>query len=107
MTPTSGMTGRSIRLTWVQPEDLVGHELRQAVFNSEVLAVRRGVLADQINFTNTVREQACGLDYDRFEASASKFTAILRDHAEGTGMVTSFSDFDVGEVASRGEHARC
>ncbi|WP_214416563.1 ADP-ribosylglycohydrolase family protein [Sphaerisporangium fuscum] len=24
------MTGRPIRLTWVQPEDLVGHELRQA-----------------------------------------------------------------------------
>ncbi|GAA3800099.1 ADP-ribosylglycohydrolase family protein [Sphaerisporangium flaviroseum] len=25
------MTGRLVRLTWVQPEDLVGHELRQAV----------------------------------------------------------------------------
>ncbi len=35
---------------------------------------------------------------DGFDGAATVFAPHLRDDAEGTGVVTAFGDFDVGEV---------
>ena len=82
------------------------HELRQAVFDAEILAVRRGVLADQIDLANALREQARRFHDHRLEAPAAELAAILRDHAERAGMVAALGDLDVGVMARGGQNAR-
>ncbi len=81
-------------------------QLRQAVFQSEILAVTGGVLADQVDLANTLRKQPRRFADHRFEPAAAKLSAILRDHAEGAGMIATLGDFDVCEMFRRRQHAR-
>ena len=83
-----------------------GEQLRQTVFEAEIFAVAGGVLADQIDLAHALREEARRFRNHRFEAAAAEFAAILRDHAEGAGMIAAFGDLDVREVARSGENAR-
>ena len=65
---------------------------------TQVFAVAGGVLADQVDLAHALLEQARGFGNHRFEAPAAELAAILRDHAEGAGMVAALGDLDVGEM---------
>ncbi len=81
-------------------------QVGKAVGEAQVLAVAGGVLPDQVDLAHTALEQARGFGNHRFEAPAAKLAAVLRDHAEGAGMVAAFGNLDVGEVARSGQDAR-
>ncbi len=93
-------------LRWSLDRGEAGQELRETVFDAEVLAEAGGVLADEIEFADALGEESRGFCNDRLEATAAEGSAILRDDAEGTGMIAAFGDFEVGEVVRRREDAR-
>src|SRR5579871_5551936 len=78
----------------------------QAVAQAQVLAIAGGVLSDQVDFTDTLLEEAGGLRDYRFESPAAKGAAILRDDAKRTRMIATLGDLDVRIVARSREHAR-
>ena len=78
----------------------------QPIGEAEVFAVGGGVLPNQIDFANAPIEEARGFGDHGFQMAAAEMAAILRDHAEGAGMVAAFRDFDVSEMARSREHAR-
>ena len=45
--------------------------MREAVFDAEIFAVAGGVLADQVDLANALREQAGGFGHHGFEAAAA------------------------------------
>src|ERR1039458_3834203 len=79
---------------------------RQAVAQSEILAVEGRVLADQGNFAHARGSQILRFADHRFESPAAEFAAKLRDDAEATGMIAALVNLDVGSVARRRQHAR-
>ncbi len=83
-----------------------GEKLREAVFEAEVFAVAGGVLADQIDLAHALFEEASGFRDHGFETAAAEVAAILRDHAEGAGVIAALGDLQVREVARCGENAR-
>src|SRR5260370_7515256 len=83
-----------------------GHELRQAVLDPQVRAIGGGVLADEIDLADSLREHARRLHHNRLEPAAAKLAAKLRNHAERAGMIAAFGDLDVSVVARGGNHAR-
>jgi hypothetical protein len=78
----------------------------QAILQAEVLAVAGGVLPDQVNLADTLPEQARGFGNDGLEAAAAERAAILRNDAEGAGMVAALGDFDIGKMFRRSQNAR-
>ena len=81
-------------------------QLREAVFEAEVFAVAGGVLADEGDLANALRDEVLGLGDDGTHAPRTELAAQLRDDAEGAGVVAAFGDLDVGGGARRGEDAR-
>src|SRR6516225_4184133 len=78
----------------------------QAVAQTDVLAIRSGVLADQGNLAHSRRGQVFRFPDDGFKAPAAKGAAQLRDDAERAGVVAAFGDLDVSLMLGRGDDAR-
>ena len=83
-----------------------GEKLREPVLHFEVLAVAGGVLSDQVDFPNSLAEQAGGFRHDGLETTAPELAPVLRDDAERAGVVAALGDLHVGEVLGGGKHAR-
>jgi hypothetical protein len=77
----------------------------QAIGKTEIFAVVRCVLADETDFADARGGQVFGFPHDGFEPSAAEFAAKLWNDAEGTAMIATFVDFDVGGVSGCGENA--
>jgi len=81
--------------------------LREAVLQPQVFTEAGGVLANQVDFTHSLLEEAHGFRNYGFKPPAAERAPILRNHAKRARMVAAFGNFDVGEVSRRGENARC
>ncbi len=75
---------------------------RQAIFQAKVLAIARGVLADQSDFAYSCKRQPLRFGDYRFKPTRSELATQLGDDAEGAGMIATFCNFDVGRVSGRG-----
>ena len=71
-------------------------ESGEAVFEAEVFAVTGGVLADEGDFPDAVRDELLGFGDDGFEAAGAEFAAEVGDDAEAAGVVAALGDLDVG-----------
>src|ERR1051326_7349209 len=79
-------------------------EQRETVFEAEIFAVARGVLADEGDFLHALARETLGFGDHRLEAARAKLAAKLRDDAEGARMIASFGNLDVGHVTRSEEH---
>ena len=68
----------------------------EAVFEAEVFAVAGGVLADEGDLADALRDEVFGLGDDGRHAARAELAAELRDDAEAAGVVAAFGDLDVG-----------
>src|SRR3712207_3128978 len=80
--------------------------MSQAVLYAKVLAVSCRILPDEVDLSNAGGEQASRLVDHGLRTAATVGTAILRNHAKRTGVVTTLTDLDVGKVTRRGQNAR-
>ena len=78
----------------------------QAIFQAEIFAIARCVLADERDFAHAGLRQSLGFGDDGLEAPRAKLTAKLRNDAEGAGMVATLGDFDISRIAGRGQDSR-
>ncbi len=81
-------------------------QFRQTVAQPEVVSIRGGVLADEVDFADTLCEECASLGQDALRAAAAEAAAELRDDAEAAGMVAALVDLDVGVMARRRQQAR-
>src|SRR5262249_50717888 len=82
-------------------------KMRKSITQAEIFSVACCVLPDECDFANARAGQLLGFTRDRFKPAAAKFSAQLRNDAEGAGMIAAFRDFDVGRVARSGHKPRC
>ena len=75
----------------------------KAIAQTEVLAVRGGVLADQRDFAHACGGEIFRFAHDGFKAAAAELPAQLRNDAERAGMIAALGDLDVRGVARRGQ----
>ena len=71
----------------------------------QVFAVAGGVLADEGDLADALRDEALGFGDDAGEGAGAELAAELRDDAEAAGVVAAFGDLDVGGGAWRGQDA--
>ena len=105
--------GDAIRVAIEETDPMQVFDLReafeergQAVAQAEIFAIKSCVLADQGDFAHARGREIFRFAHDGFESAAAEFSAKLRDHAESTGMIAAFVNFDIGRVAGRRENAR-
>ena len=77
------------------------HERGQTVPLAGIPAVPGGILADEIDFLDTLRDESAHLLLDGGGIPASMPAPDARDDAECAGMIASFRDLDVGQVRRR------
>ncbi len=81
-------------------------QLRQAVAQAQIFAVRSRVLSNQSNLACARGREILRFAHDGFKSSAAERAAQLRNDAERAGMIAALGDLDVRGVARRGDHAR-
>ena len=81
-------------------------QVGESVFETEVFTVTGGVLADEGDFRDALRDELVGLGDDGFKAAGAELAAEIGDDAEAAGMVASLGDLDVGGGTGRGAEAR-
>ena len=67
-------------------------------FGPTIHAEVGGVLRNEEEFLDPFGHELFRFSADGFDGAATMFPAHLRDDAEGARVITTFGDFDVGEV---------
>ena len=83
-----------------------GEQNREPVFYAQVFAEAGGVLADEVDFADALREQPRGLCDHGFKAPAAECSAVLRNDTKRAGMVAALGNLEVREVVGRRQDAR-
>src|SRR3954454_5310640 len=83
-----------------------GEQVCEAMLHSEIFAVARRVLANEVQFTNPHAKHPSRFVDNAFETTATELATELRDHAERAGMIASLGDLDVGRVLRCRENPR-
>ena len=78
----------------------------QSIADSQIFAVKSGVLADQRDFAHARGRQILGFTHHGLKSAAAEFSAQLWDHTKRAGMVAAFVDLDVSGVTRSGQNAR-
>src|SRR5215471_4272466 len=81
-------------------------QVGKAIFDAQVFPVIGRILADEQQFLHSLTGQPVNLVQNRSHWPAAELTPHLRDDAERTGMVTTFSDLNVGRIFWRGQNTR-
>src|SRR5208337_3324680 len=77
----------------------------QTVAQPQILTVTRGVLADDSQLPDAFSGQVFRFAHHRGESPGTEPASHLRNYAERTRMITTFSDFQIGGIRRSGEHS--
>ena len=79
---------------------------RQTVLDAQIFAIRRRILANQVDLSHAALEQSLRLTHHRLKPAAAKAAPELRDDAECAGVIAALVDLDVRHMARRSEPPR-
>src|SRR6476661_5974581 len=79
----------------------------QAIFETEILSIASGVLANEGDFTHARAGETFRLGDYGFKSARAKFATQLWNNAKRAGMIASLRNLDIGSVARRGQNSGC